>query len=64
MAPAALGHLDWLYFGVATALGVAFVGQAERLRRGRIGPMALFFASIIYLPLLFLALTADVLLLG
>ena len=55
------GDVSWLYLGCAAALGLAFLAQARRLQRGRIAPMALFFLSIVYLPLLFLAAMADAL---
>ena len=58
-----LGEAGMLYLAAAAVLGTAFVVQALRLWLGRIQPMALFFASIIYLPLLFLAAAADELLL-
>ncbi len=57
------GDVSWLYLGCAAALGLAFLAQARRLQRGRIAPMALFFLSIVYLPLLFLAAMADALIL-
>ena len=54
-----VGEAKWLYLGAALGLGAIFIYQAWRVRAGRIAPMALFFYSIIYLPLLFLAAAAD-----
>lgn len=56
-----VGGASWLYLGAAVVLGAAFVIQAMRVQRGSIAPMALFFFSIVYLPLLFLAVGADAL---
>ena len=57
-----VGGAGWLYLGAALVLGAAFIAQAVRVWRGSIAPMALFFFSIVYLPLLFLAAGADALL--
>ena len=53
--------VGWLYFGIALAAGLLFVAQAVRLQRGAIAPMALFFSSIVYLPVMFVAAAADTL---
>ncbi len=55
----AVGAAGWLYLGVAIALGLLFIALAGRLWRGRIAPMTLFWYSIIYLPLLFIAAAVD-----
>ena len=49
----------WLYLGVALALGMSFVGMAGFLWLGRVQPMSVFFASIAYLPVLFIVAGAD-----
>lgn len=54
------GDVSWIYLGSAVALGIAFVLQAVRVFRDRAAPMQLFFFSIVYLPLLFLAALVDV----
>ena len=48
-----------VYLGAAILLGVHFIIQAARLWMGLIAPMVLFFFSIVYLPLLFLAAAVD-----
>ena len=54
------GDVSWIYLGAAAALGVAFIAQAARVYLDRAAPMQLFFFSILYLPLLFLAVMIDV----
>ena len=54
------GDVSWIYLGAAAALGVAFIAQAARVYLDRAAPMQLFFFSILYLPLLFLAVMVDV----
>ena len=54
------GDVSWIYLGAAAALGVAFIAQAARVYLDRAVPMQLFFFSILYLPLLFLAVMVDV----
>ncbi len=57
------GRLGWGYALAALALGVMFIRPAIRFHNERTTPNArrLFFASIIYLPLLLLAMVADAL---
>lgn len=57
------GRIGWGYAVAALALGVLFIRPAIRFHRERTTPNArrLFFASIIYLPLLLLAMVADAL---
>ena len=57
------GEAGVLYLAAALALGLLFVAHAAGLWWGRSQPMALFFHSILYLTLLFLAAAADTLLL-
>ena len=57
------GDVSWVYLGAAAALGAAFIAQAARVYLDRAAPMQLFFFSILYLPLLFLAVLIDVLVL-
>ena len=54
------GDVSWVYLGAAAVLGLAFIVAAHRLQRDRIAPMRLFFFSILYLPLIFLAALIDV----
>jgi protoheme IX farnesyltransferase len=53
------GDVSWIYLGAAIVLGLAFIAQAARVLTNRTAPMGLFFFSIIYLPLLFLAALLD-----
>ncbi|MEE9277612.1 MAG: heme o synthase [Dehalococcoidia bacterium] len=53
------GEAGAIYTAAAGVLGAAFVAQAARVWSGRVQPMALFFFSIVYLPLLFLAAALD-----
>lgn len=63
LAPVAAmpGRLGWGYAAAAVVLGMGFLALACRLalRRTRGDARALFFASIIYLPLLLTAMVAD-----
>lgn len=61
LVPSAIGMSGRLYFGVAAALGVLFLALAVRFARERTDrtARALFYASIIYLPLLWIALIAN-----
>jgi protoheme IX farnesyltransferase len=54
-------HLGWGYAAVAAISGVAFIALCVRLARTRTRPDArrVFFASIIHLPLLLMAMVAD-----
>ena len=54
-----LSGAGWLYLGAALALGAGFVGMAGFLWRGRVQPMSVFFASIAYLPVLFIVAGLD-----
>lgn len=68
LAPVA--NLGWIYLAVAAVAGAWFVAESWRLlRAARSGqrdlrPMRLFHASITYLTLVFVAVGADVLILG
>ena len=68
LAPVA--NLGWIYLTVAAVAGAWFVAESWRLlRAARSGqrdlrPMRLFHASITYLTLVFVAVGADVLILG
>jgi protoheme IX farnesyltransferase len=57
------GDVSWIYLGSAAVLGLAFIVEAVRVHLDRAAPMQLFFFSILYLPLLFLAAMLDVLVL-
>ena len=57
------GDVSWIYLGSAAVLGLAFIVEAARVHLDRAAPMQLFFFSILYLPLLFLAAMVDVLVL-
>ncbi len=57
----ASGDGGWIYGVSAAVLGLGFLAEAERLRRGLVAPMRVFFFSILYLPLLFLAVAVDAL---
>ena len=61
LVPAVLGAAGPLYFGAATVLGLAFLvcSVACAARKGRADARRLFFASIIYLPLLLAAMMLD-----
>ncbi len=56
----ATGDVGEIFLAVAVVLGLGFIGQAWRLRRGSIAPMSLFFYSLVYLTTLFGALALDV----
>jgi len=61
LLPAVLDLTGAVYFSVALALGVGFVGLATRFCREitSSGARGMFRFSILYLPLLLLALAAD-----
>ena len=54
-----LSGAGWLYLGVALTIGAGFVVMAGLLWLGRVQPMSVFFASIAYLPALFIAAGVD-----
>ena len=62
----ATGIVSWIYLGSALLLGGAFVRQTWILRRddGLGAAMSVFKVSLYYLALLFVAVAADVLILG
>ena len=62
----ATGTVSWIYLGSALLLGGAFVRQTWILRRddGLGAAMSVFKVSLYYLALLFVAVAADVLILG
>lgn len=68
LAPVA--NLGWIYLAVAAVAGAWFVAESWRLLRAarsgqrNLRPMRLFHASITYLTLVFVAVGADVLILG
>ena len=55
------GHLSWCYETTAALAGAAFVWMAWRVWQGTLPPMRLFFASIVYLFIIFAAVGLDVL---
>ena len=55
------GHLSWCYEAVAGIGGAVFLWVAWRVWREQAPPMRLFFASIAYLFILFVAVGLDVL---
>jgi protoheme IX farnesyltransferase len=61
LAPAAIGMSGRLYFAGALIAGAAFLafGLALTLRRTRWHARALFFASLVYLPLVFALMLVD-----
>jgi len=61
LVPAFVGIAGWPYLGVAAALGIAMAWLAVRFRAGRndATARALFFASITYLPLLWIVMVID-----
>jgi protoheme IX farnesyltransferase len=61
LLPAYLGLAGWLYFFTSLALGFAMLGLAARFAMARSdgSARALFFGSITYLPLLWLAMIVD-----
>ncbi len=67
---ARVANLGWIYLAVAAVAGAWFIAESWRLlRAARSGqrdlrPMRLFHASITYLTLVFVAVGADVLILG
>jgi heme o synthase len=61
LLPAYLGLAGWLYFWTSLALGFAMLGLAARfaILRTEGSARALFFGSITYLPLLWVAMIVD-----
>lgn len=61
LLPAYLGVGGWLYFWVSLALGFALLALATRfaILRSESSARALFFGSITYLPLLWVAMIVD-----
>jgi heme o synthase len=61
LAPTLVGLANTLYFGAALALGLVFLGLTLKFARTRAVPDArrLFFASIIYLPLIWILMIAG-----
>jgi protoheme IX farnesyltransferase len=61
LMPVGLRMAGVTYFVAAVALGVAFLacGFACAIRKGRTDARRMFFASIIYLPLLLAAMMLD-----
>lgn len=61
LLPAAMGSFGWLYFLVALASGLGFLLCGLATARTRSAPSArrLFFASILYLPVLLTTMTLD-----
>ncbi len=61
LLPVGLGFAGWLYFSVALAGGVIFLGLGLATARARSGQTAhrLFLASVVYLPVLLTTLTLD-----
>ena len=61
LLPAAMGSFGWLYFLTALAGGLGFLACGLATARTRSAPSArrLFFASILYLPLLLTTMTLD-----
>ncbi len=61
VAPAFLGMSGTIYAATALALGVAFLALGVALARRRTNALArrLFFASLVYIPVLFAALMLD-----
>ena len=55
------GHLSWCYAAVAAIGGAIFLWVAWQVWREQAPPMRLFFASIAYLFVLFVAVGLDVL---
>lgn len=79
LLPALLGTAGWLYATVAVAAGLAFVGLSARMSAGLVGlpgsggsssptgdrtARQLFHASLVYLPVVLLALALDVRVVG
>jgi heme o synthase len=61
IGPSVVGLAGWAYFWIALALGTALLVLSARFARARTDRSArtLFFASIIYLPLLWAAMVLD-----
>lgn len=61
IGPSAMGLAGWAYFWIALVLGIVLLWLSVQFARARTDQTArtLFFASIIYLPLLWAALVLD-----
>jgi protoheme IX farnesyltransferase len=61
IGPSIVGLAGWVYFWIALALGAVLLTLAVRFRRSRTdtAARALFFASIIYLPLIWTVMVLD-----
>jgi protoheme IX farnesyltransferase len=61
IGPSIVGLAGWVYFWIALALGAVLLTLAARFRRSRTdaAARALFFASIIYLPLIWTVMVLD-----
>ena len=61
LVPSVIGLSGPLYFGIALILGLALLGLSARFAhaRGDRSARALFFASIVYLPLIWIAMILD-----
>jgi protoheme IX farnesyltransferase len=61
IGPSIVGLAGWVYFWIALALGAVLLTLAVRFRRSRTDATAraLFFASIIYLPLIWAVMVLD-----
>jgi protoheme IX farnesyltransferase len=61
LLPAAMGSFGWFYFLIALASGLGFLGfgVATARARSRLSARRLFFASILYLPVLLTTMTLD-----
>lgn len=61
LTPAMIGISGWIYFWMALVLGLGFLGLAARFAstRSEASARALFFGSITYLPMLWIAMIAN-----
>jgi protoheme IX farnesyltransferase len=61
LGPTVVGLAGWVYFGMALVLGTALFLLSVRFARSRTDASArtLFFASIIYLPLIWAVMVLD-----
>jgi protoheme IX farnesyltransferase len=61
LVPTAIGMSGWPYFAIALVLGIALLWLAARFARARTDSSArtLVFASIAYLPLLWIAMIVN-----
>ena len=61
IGPSLVGVAGWIYFWLALALGTALLCLAARFaaRRTDQAARALFFGSIVYLPLIWAAMVLD-----